>query len=154
MKFGWGPFSESTWIKNRFQIECTKQLHQPSVFWGLQTAKEPLKCAQEPPIRPKDAQHSPNLGATWRQLGVKLGQGPREDEPSGSETRAYRTRGDKTSRNETREDKARKDQHQDAQDQRRQEETRGNMTRGDKRRQAGDETKGYKIKEFRTGGGK
>ena len=60
-----GPFPQSKSIKNRFQNELKKQLHLTSVFLGLQTAKAPLKSAQEPPRRPQDAQHSRNLGATW-----------------------------------------------------------------------------------------
>ena len=60
-------------IKDRFQNELTKQLHLTSVFLGLQTAKEPLQSAQEPPRRPQDAQHSRNLGATWGLRGGPRG---------------------------------------------------------------------------------
>ena len=58
-----GPFSESKSIKIRFQIEFTKQLHLTSVFFGFQTAKEPPKSRQDPP-------RTPNMAATWGQLGA------------------------------------------------------------------------------------
>ena len=64
-----GPFSESKSIKIRFRIEFSKQLHLTAVFSG---SRRPSSFPRAPKSR-QDPPRTPNMAATWGQLGALKG---------------------------------------------------------------------------------